>query len=221
MFSILFSRWWILFQYKLVNLETTTVFSIRWKWKWVRECAVCYSNGNKFLKLYVKMAFAYSVEKRQLWTKGFCVHTCAELQVQVVSHELGFNWVIMEGWEEGLCKRAATKPANIRKVTDFFPSFHTQSFFLVLCICLPHVLHISAWLFIALTTFTLSLLCHNYWSSATSLWSEIILWRIPFPGCNKGEAFITYRVCGVIECIAHFCGLVWVFISGTGLTLKW
>lgn len=65
-----------------------------------------------------------------------CVHTCAELQVQLVSHELGFTLVIMEGWEEGLHKRAATKPANIRNVTDFFPSFHTQSFVLV---CLVHM----------------------------------------------------------------------------------
>lgn len=65
---------------------------------------------------------------------------CAHLHV--VSHELGFNFMIMEGWEEGLHKRAATKPANVRKVTDFFPSFHTQSFFLVLCMfatCSPHL----------------------------------------------------------------------------------
>lgn len=62
--SILLLRWWILFQYKLVNLETTTVFSIRVKG--VRECAVCYSSGKKLLKLYVKMAFAYLVEERQL-----------------------------------------------------------------------------------------------------------------------------------------------------------
>lgn len=87
-----------------------------------------------------------------------CVHTCAELQVQLVSHELGFNLVIMEGWEEGLHKRATTKPANVRNSTRFFPSFRTQKLFSwsVLCICLPHVPHISALLFIALTTFTLS-----------------------------------------------------------------
>lgn len=66
----------------------------------------------------------------------FCVDTCAELQVQLVSHELGFNLVIMEGWEDGLHKRAATKPVNIRNITGFFPSFHTQSFFLV---CLVHM----------------------------------------------------------------------------------
>lgn len=59
-----------------------------------------------------------------------CVHTCAELQVQLVSHELGFNLVIMEGWEEGLHKRATTKPANVRNITRFFPSFHIQKLFL-------------------------------------------------------------------------------------------
>lgn len=73
-----------------------------------------------------------------------CVHTCAELEVQLVSHELGFNLVIMEGWEEGLHKRTPTKPVNIRSITDIFPSFHTQSFFLVCPVqtfatCSPHL----------------------------------------------------------------------------------
>lgn len=152
-----------------------------------------------------------------------CVHTCAELQVQLVTHELGFNLVIMEGWEEGLHKRAATKPVNIRNVADFFflLFIHKAFSWSVMCICLPHVPHISAQLFTALPTFTLSSLCHDCWSSATSLWSEIILWRISFPGCNKGEVFITYSVCGVFGCIAHFCGPIWVCISGKGLTPKW
>lgn len=60
----LFSRWWILFRYKYINLEATTIFFHRVKV--IRDCAVCYSNGNKLLKLYVKMASAYSVEERQL-----------------------------------------------------------------------------------------------------------------------------------------------------------
>lgn len=62
--GILFSTWWILFQYKLINLKTTTVFFHRVKL--VRESAECYSTGNNWPKLYVKMAFAYSVEERQL-----------------------------------------------------------------------------------------------------------------------------------------------------------
>lgn len=62
--GILFSTWWILFQYKLINLKTTNVFFHRVKV--VRECVVCCSSGNKLLKLYVKMAFAYSIEERQL-----------------------------------------------------------------------------------------------------------------------------------------------------------
>lgn len=32
----------------------------------LRDCVVCYFNGNKLLKLYVKIAFAYLVEERQL-----------------------------------------------------------------------------------------------------------------------------------------------------------
>lgn len=93
-----------------------------------------------------------------------CVHTCAELPVQVVSHELSFNLVIMEGWEEGLHKRAATEPANIRDITDFFfLSFHAQSFFLVSLVhmfatCSP----LLSTAVLALPTFTLSSLCHNY-----------------------------------------------------------
>lgn len=88
-----------------------------------------------------------------------CVHTCAELQVQLVSHELGFNLVITEGWEEGLHKRAAAKPVDLRNVTDFFPSFHTQSFFLVYLVrvfamCSPHLsmaVHCFAYFYLVLT----------------------------------------------------------------------
>lgn len=82
-----------------------------------------------------------------------CAHLCTELQVLLVSHELGLNLVIMEGWEEGLHKRASTKPANIRNITDFF-SFLFIYNWSVLWICLPHIPHISALLFVALCTFT-------------------------------------------------------------------
>lgn len=74
--------------------------------------------------------------------------------MQLVSHDLCANFVMMEGWKKGLLERAATKSADIEDVAGFSHLLIHQTFsWAVLCINLPHVPHILKLLFHSLAYF--------------------------------------------------------------------